>query len=368
MKIECVKEKLVKNLSKVEKMTGKNVSLPILSSILFTAKNGSLNLTSTNLDLGIEINIPVKVLEEGSVAVKGDIVSNFINNIYNEKNITIESVNNVFKVITGKSETTIKTFPVEDFPIIPKVSKNINSFEIDSNELIKGLKSVYYSASVSNIKPTLSTISIYPEDDIIVFVATDSFRLAEKRIKSKKHNDFNQFLIPFKNVNEIIRTFEDIQGSINVIFDDNQVMFEFENIYLVSRVVSGAYPDYKQIIPNDFKTEVVLLKQDLINTLKISNIFSDKFSQVYFNLNPKNNLFEIKTKNLDIGENNNKIEASLMKGDSLSISFNFKYINDCFQSIESDSIGLYFGDINKPMVIKGINDKTFFYLVMPMNK
>ncbi len=366
MKIECIKEKLSKGLSKAEKMIAKNPSLPVLGTILLKAVNGKLIISSTNLDLGLELSIPVKVLEEGSVCVSGQVISNFINSVF-DKNVSLEVSGNNLYIKTDHTKTTIKTISAEDFPIIPKDINNI-AFEMNSSDFIKGLKSVYYSASVSSIKPTLSSVLIYPDEDFIVFVSTDGFRLAEKRIKVKKQNDFNQFLIPFKNITEIIKTFEDISLNINFYINDNQVSMVYEDLYLVSRVVNGVYPDYKNLIPKDFKTEVVLLKQDLVNSLKVSNIFTDKFSQVYFKILPKDNLFEITTKNIDIGENQNKIEA-LIKGDSIeSISFNYKYIIDCFQSIESDSLSLALNDINKPMVIKGVNDKSFLYLVMSMNK
>ena len=160
---------------------------------------------------------------------------------------------------------------------------------------------------------------------------------------------------------------ENTKEDVNVYLNENQIAFVFEDVYLTSRVIDGTFPDYKQIIPKETKTEVILLKQDLINTLKISNIFADKFSQVIFNVSSKNKTFKVSTKNMDVGENISNLDA-VIKGDDLTISFNYKYIIDCFQSIDSDSVSLSFSDNNKPVVIKGVSDKSFLYLVMPMNK
>lgn len=132
-------------------------------------------------------------------------------------------------------------------------------------------------------------------------------------------------------------------------------------------MIDGNFPDYKQIIPKETKTEVTVLKQDLVSSLKIANIFADKFSQVIFNINPSEKTLRITTKNMDVGENINSIDA-VIKGEGLNISFNYKYIMDCFQSIDSDSISLSFSDMNRPMIIRGVSDKSFLYLVMPMNK
>lgn len=365
MNIECVKEKLVYALSKAERITSKNITLPVLSCLLLEASNSTLVIKATNLDLGIEITIPVKVIKPGKVAVSGSILNNFISNI-NDKNITLEENSGNLKVKTSHSESIIKAFPVDDFPNIPKITEGRN-FSFNAPSLIKGFKSVMYSSSSSTIRPVLSSIMLSSEDDTVVFVATDSFRLSEKRIGTKKHKEFNQILIPFKNVSEIIRTIEDIKEDLEVSLNENQISFSYNDIYITSRVIDGVFPDYKQIIPKDVKTEVTLLKQDFLTGLRISNIFSDKFSQVIFNISPRDKKFIITTKNSEVGENVNSLDA-VIKGDSLTISFNYKYILDCFQSIDADSITLYFSDLNKPMIVRGVGDKSFLYLVMPMNK
>jgi DNA polymerase III subunit beta len=366
MNIECVKDRLTRALSKAERITGKNITLPILSCVLLEVEDSILTIKATNLDLGIEIKLPVKMTTPGRVAVSGSVLNSFISNLTNDKNVTLESIEGNLKVHTKHSESIIKAFPADDFPTIPKVEDE-HPFQLGASELIKGLKSVMYSASVSTMRPVLSSILIYSEEDSIVFVATDSFRLAEKRVKVKKHKDFNQILIPFKNVTEIIRTLEDIKDEVDIHLNQNQIAFSYEDIYITSRIIDGSFPDYKQIIPKDIKTDSILLKQDFISALRISNIFSDKFSQVVFRMSPQEKDFTITTKNMDVGENVNHLDA-VVKGEEITISFNYKYIIDCFQSIDSDSISLSFSDSNRPMIINGVSDKSFLYLVMPMNK
>ena len=366
MNIECIKDKLAYAIGKAERITGKNITLPILSCILLEAHDSVLTIKATNLDIGIEISLPVKVIKPGSVAVSGSVLYNFISNITNDKNVTLEAVSGNLKVFTKHSQSLIKAFPVDDFPNIPRVSGD-KSFTFNVPSMIKGLKSVMYSSSVSTIRPVLSSVLVVSEEDSVIFVATDSFRLAEKRVGVKKHKEFSQILIPFKNIGEIIRTLEDIKDDANVSLSDNQIAFSWGDIYITSRVIDGVFPDYKQIIPKDSKTEVVVLKQDFISAMRISNIFSDKFSQVTFHVLPKEKTFKITTKNMDVGENVNNIDA-VIKGEEVSISFNYKYIIDCFQSIDADSISMTFSDTNKPMIIQGASDKSFLYLVMPMNK
>ncbi len=220
---------------------------------------------------------------------------------------------------------------------------------------------------MSTIRPVLSSVLLQSEENDVIFVATDSFRLSEKRINVKKHKEFNQILIPFKNVGEIIRAIEDIKDDIEVHLSENQISFTYNDIYITSRVIDGAFPDFKSITPKEFKTEVVVLKQDLLSALRISNVFGDKFNQVSMLVSPKEKIFRIGTKSADVGENVSTLDA-VIKGEEIAASYNYKYIMDCFQSIDSDSVTLSFSDTNRPLVISGVSDKSFLYLVMPMNK
>jgi DNA polymerase-3 subunit beta len=366
MKAECIKEKFCAAVSKAEKITGKNMSLPILSCILIEAKSNFLILRATNLDLGIEIRVPAKITKEGKVAVPGAILNSFLSNLSGDNNLNLEEKDGNLHVLGSHSQTIIKSYQAEDFPTIPKVL-NGKIYDIESVNLVRGLKAVCYSASLSNIKPELSSIYIHSKDDGLVFVATDSFRLAEKVVKFKKTSDFEQILIPFKNVADLLKIINDEKDSLAINFTKNQISFEYKDIYIVSRVIDGVFPDYQQIIAKEFKTEVIVLKQDLINVLKLSNVFSDSFNQINIKVSPKDKTLEIKSKNSNVGENVNKLSATI-SGEEIEINFNHKYIIDCFQSIDSDSVSLSFNGLNKPMVIHGVSDKSFTYLVMPMNK
>ena len=366
MKIECVKEKLHLAVSKAEKIVGKNANLPVLSCLLFETKGNNLIIRSTNLDLGLEILVPVKVEENGKIAVPANIISSFLNNINDDKNIILETTENTLKIYTSTSEANIKTLNPDDFPTIPLIDSD-KTYKINSKDLINGIRSVIYSSSFSSVKPELSSVYIHTNEDGLVFVATDSFRLAEKVVKTKKSIDLNNVLIPFKNASDILKIIDNTDTEIEISSTKNQISFVFNGIYLVSRVIDGVFPDYKQILPKEEKTKVILLKQDLINSLKISNIFSDNFNQMNISVKDGEKTIKIKTKNSNIGENLNKINANV-EGDDIEVNFNYKYIIDCLSSINSDSISLSFNGINRPLVLRGVADKTFTYLVMPMNR
>jgi len=366
MKIEFNKDRLLNTIAKAVRLTtNKNSSLPILNCFLFEAQNNQLKIQATNLDIGITLDIPVKTERPGKVAVPAEVFSNLINNLPNSNQIKIDVEGENLKIKTERSETIVKVRDSEDFPKIPTTQSE--SFKISTAEFVNSLKSVWYSSTHNSLKPELSSVFIYTEDGYMVFAATDSFRLSEKRIKIKQSEDFGHALIPFRNALEIAKAFENEDGELQIYLDTNQISLSSGNIYLTSRLVDGSFPDYKQIIPKKFKTEITVLRQDLVNALKVANVFSDKFNQVNFKVDPSKKTFEVTTKNPEIGENVYQVDA-VFTGEPIDINFNMKYITDSLSSLGSDSLTLSFNELSKPMVIEGVGDKSFLYLVMPMNK
>jgi DNA polymerase-3 subunit beta len=366
MKIECVREKLQGAISLSERMTGKNLNMQILSGLHLSTGDNVLKIRSTNLDIGIEIEIPVKVIKKGEAVIPSSVLNSYISGIYADKTITLDEDNGNLKIEGNKNNAVIKTYPKEDYPAIPRITEG-SSFKINAKELVLGFKSVWFAASVSSIKPELSSVYVYKDQNEIVFVSTDSFRLAEKRFKAKDIEGDLNLLIPFKNVPEIIKVFDNGNEDISVTFDKNQITFEKEGVYLVSRLINGSFPDYKQIIPKSSTSEVVVLKQDLVNALKVSTIFTDKFNQANITLSSKNKTVTIVTKNSDVGENKSTISASI-EGEDYTSNFNQKYLSDVFQSIYADSVYLSFNGPQRPVIIRGNGDVSFLYLVMPMNR
>lgn len=363
MKAECTKDTIKNGVQQVERMTGKNLSLPVLGGIFLSAEGNTLTLRATNLDLGIEIRIPAKIEGEGSAVVPGNILSGILSAVYDGK-ITIEIVGENLTLSTTNTKSVVKCLPSDDFPTLPTLS-GAESFTVPVQKFIDGVKSVWYSASASDMKPEIASVYVYPEGEDIVFAATDSFRLAEKRVSIKKNIQFSRILIPYKNMVEMLRVFEGLDGDIEISFNKNQISVSAGNIYVTSRIIDGVFPDYRQIIPKEYITEATMLKQDVINALKMTNLFSDKFNRVDIRVDATKKLFEVEAKNSTLGENTTKIDAALT-GKEISSGFNQKYILDCFQAIKHESVMFRFSGAGRPLVIQGVGDNSFVYLVMPL--
>ena len=199
----------------------------------------------------------------------------------------------------------------------------------------------------------------------LVFVATDSSRLAEKRIPLKKEPEPFSVLIPGKNIIEIARALEGIDEVVKICTTKNQISFHTEHMHITSRLVDGVFPDYQQIIPKKFTTETTVLRQDLIDRLKLTTVFSGKLQQVRLKEYPHEKLFEIESRNDDIGETTHQIDA-VMTGDDVEFLLNQRFLMDVLSYLPTDSVSLHAAGAGRPLVIKGVGDQTFTYLVMPM--
>ena len=260
----------------------------------------------------------------------------------------------------------INTYLSSDFPTLPHVSDGVD-FIIPIEKIIEGVKSVVYAASLSDIKPEIVSVYIYMVDNELVFVSTDSFRLAEKRIIIKGVEDFPGIIVPIKNIQEAIKIFNDIDGDVVMSIGQNQMSIKNENIYFTSNIIDGNYPNYSQIIPSEEKTNVIVLKDELISSLRLVNVFSDAFNQILLKTDAKKGIVNLNSRNTEVGENSTFIE-SVISGDNIEMYLNHKYLTDSFVSLLGDSIQFSFTEKNRPLVIKSIGDNTFLYLIMPMNR
>lgn len=366
MNFICNREILQKYIIIADRITGKNLSLPILSSILIKTDKNKIIIRATNLEVGVEFQIPAEIKIEGMIALPGGLLSNILNSIPDEEKINISATEGICKILTKSKNITIKGYIPDDFPTIPVINEG-ETFTINSNTFIQGIKSVIMSAAISDIKPEISSVYIYQNGKSLTFVSTDSFRLAEKKISYSGDQVSQGIIIPAKNILEIVKVFEQSEGDILCRINKNQISLTSESIYITSRIIQGIYPDYEQIIPKSHTTELIILKQDLANSIKLSTFFSDKFNKIRVIINPDEKKCIFSTKNSEIGEIESNLTTNIT-GDPVEILLNGKHLNDCLSCIDRDSVVMEFNGFNKPVVIRGLGDQSFTYLTMPLTK
>ena len=366
MKIEVVKDKLQRVVSRASRLATKHPSLPILSNLLLIAKRGTLTVRATNLDMGVEYTIPVRVERDGAATAPAAVFASFVSNLVGVKNVVVELKEGKLFVATAGASAHIHSSSTDEFPTIPK-AEHI-SFTLDPKTLLKGLRAVQYAGALGNLKPELSSVYLYQDGEALVFAATDSFRLAEERIPLKKAaSAFAPVLVPLKNVTEFIRILEEEHDEIRVFIGNGQFSIEGTGLLATSRLTEGSFPDYRQIIPSAFAAEAVALKEDVVSALRLTALFSDRFNQLHLSLDPKKKAFEVSAKSGGLGESAALIPAAL-SGEAVQSNFNHRYIMDCLPAISGDSVSFRFSGENKPLLVSGVGNTSFRYLVMPMNR
>lgn len=368
MKFTCVKKDLEKALNISGIFIGKNLDLPVLSCVKLENKNNFLKILSTNIDTACDSKISIKSEKDGEVAVYAEVFLKTISNIKDEQ-ISLETKENTLYLKTNSGEIKINTISTSDFPSIPEIETQEKEdefikIELTKQNLLDGLTATYYAASKSNIKPELSSIFINFNLKEIIFVATDGFRLAEKTIDLKKENDKIKILLPLESANQFIKFLTFIEdGEIELFVFKNQIFLKAGNLIIFSRLIDGDFVDYKKLIPEEKQTSIIFLKQDFIDISKLINIFTNDFNQVKINVKSKKVILSTQNKK---GNNNTQL-ISTIEGEEIEMNFNHKYILDSIPSINTDSIEFVF-NINKPLIINPIGDKSFQYIVMPLSK
>lgn len=366
MRFSVNKDAFQKGVAQAERIAGKHLSLPVLHCVLILAQGKEVVLRATNLDLGLEVRIPAQVEEDGMAAVPAATLGSFLGATPNADMLTMKSEDKHIVITTPKTEIKVPVNNHEDFPLLPPAPTN-ELFSVKASEFAAALRSVWWAASTTSIKPELSSVYIFANGSELTCVATDSFRLAEKRFTGKASESFEGVLIPLKNVAEVIRHIENADSAIVVRGDGHQIGIEVDGSYISSRIIDGVFPDYQQIIPKEFGSQATLLKQDMLDALKQSRIFSDQFNKVSAKFDADENTITLKTINPTTGESVVTLEGDVT-GESLELNFNYAYWSDPLQSIKTDRIAIEFAGAGKPARIRSVGDQSFTYIVMPMNR
>lgn len=360
MKLIVNQKNIRRALSLVEKIVSKNTSLPILNNILLKTENGRLRISATNLELGINTLVGVKIEEVGEIAVPVRIFSDFINAVQDEK-ITLITKNNTLHISAEHYKTKILGFDPKDFPIIPKIKSDPVS-TVPSQTLKNNLLKVLDSMAVSEARPELAGVLTQFQENQAIFVSTDIFRLTE--VSFSAHSKGNtSMILPRATVTELIRVCNETSGDIQILYADNQVAFVAEDIELVSRVIDSTYPPYKNVIPEKFVSRVLIKKDELETNIRLAGLFTSNISDVKINCSQEK--LTIAAHNSDKGEIESDVPA-ILKGDPFELSLNYRFMLDGLKNMPSNEVVLEFTGPGSPFVVRPSDDKSLVYLIMPL--
>ncbi len=382
MKLVCTQEHFKRAIFKSERVVSKQTTLQILNNILIEADKKGLLLSATNLEMGVVARIGARVEKEGKITLPAKLLSNFVNNLPLGENIEIDGDEQALKIKSGSSKAVIKGLLATDFPLIPQ-KKSEFQLQIAGKELAVMIKKVISAAAFNETRQELTGVNVIFGEKELFFAATDSFRLAEYRLPlSGKEISADLYralsdkresiIIPASTLLELGRIITEEENAVRVAVEEGQIFFEINGTTLVSRLINGKYPDYKHIMPKDFKTRIVGEKGIIQGAIKMASIFaSGKTGEIRLKTDPEKGETSIEAKSAEAGENISELKLDTT-GDSQDVVFNARYLLDGVNTIETAQAAILINSGTTPVALKEIDEKTgevlgdFIYIVMPI--
>lgn len=361
MKLQVTQENLNRALNNVARVATGRATLPILSNILLQTHKNRLKISGTNLDIAVSQEIGAKIEEEGSITIPAKLTQDFINNLP-QGIIELEQEEHKLHINTEQYQSTINGTAPDDFPIMPAIKTPL-SITIPLADARKGLSQVVVAASSDETRPVLTGVFLHTHNGALFAVATDSYRLAEKKL-IKTSQDI-KLLIPASAINELLRIAPDNGEQLEITYDEQQAKFRVDDIELVTRLLEGNYPDYRKLIPGKFENTATISKQDLTSITKVSSLFArESAGSVTINLSEKKQTINIKAVASQLGENTASSPATVVGNETITL--NSRYIIDALQAIEGDEVCISFNGKIEPSTLVNPKHKDYLHIIMPL--
>ncbi len=377
MEITALQKNLKKGINIIQNIIGKNLTLPILNNILLKIENKQLKLVATNLEIAILHWSPCKVKKDGEITIPAKLFSDLVNNLPDKKVEIKSNKNNSLQIKCENFKSSIKGVGAKEFPIVPKI-KSKPILKIKADKLNKALSQIINFSSVSDIRPEISGVLIDINPKQIKFVTTDSFRLGEKTIligKNKKEISLSSdkkakfkksIIVPSRTIQELMRILSEEEDTIvEMSVEQNQILFKTSNSQIISRLIEGSYPNYKQLISDKFETSLKVDTDKFLKAVKVTSLFSSRINDIRLKVIPKKSLIKIYAQDTETGENVSELKSEI-KGKEVEIIFNHKYLLDGLNGINSNKVSLGLNGETNPGILTPVDDSKFIYVIMPI--
>ncbi len=367
MKVICTQENLSHGLQLASHIASKNISLPILNNVLLKAEGGILRVLTTNLEMGIICQIRGKVEREGSFTVQAKTLSDYVNLLPTSENISIELVNQDLVISSKNAKTVMKGLEATEFPLIPSVEAE-HTFRISGAILKNALSSVSFAVSYDETRPEINGVYFNFSGKTLTLAATDSYRLAERKVELASTGESHQMIVPIRTIQELLRIMAENDGEVEVRCSENQALFSLPEADLTSRLIEGQYPDYQQIIPQQHQTSAVVDTREFINTVKRASLFCKSGSNdILLKFIPAESEVIVSANNLQVGESETKQESEI-EGKDNNIIFNHRFLLDGLQNIDSDESVIEINTNTNPGLLKPKTGQDYVYIIMPIKQ
>lgn len=362
MRLQVTQENLSKALSVVGRVASGKTPLPILNNILLRTDNNRLLLAATNLEIAITEYVGSKVEEEGSITVPARLMSEFVSNLP-KGNVQLTSEGNKLHVETAHYKSTINGMAADEFPALPQVSSE-QKIALPAAMTKRAVQQTVLVASGDDTRPVLTGVYTHCHEGKLFLAATDGYRLAERSLGECQQEV--KAIIPGDTLQEVLRVLTDDVDEIEFYFDEAQVLIRLGEIEVVSRLIDGTFPDYRQLIPAASDITATLEKDEFARITKIASLFArESGGSVTIKVDDMNKVVSINSVASQVGENISEVEATV--AGSGQVTLNSRYLLEALGCIDDKTVTFSFSGKLSPCILTAAGKETDYqHIVMPL--
>ena len=364
MRVVCGKDELAEKLQVAGRGVSTRTAVQILAGIMLRAAAGRLHLSATDMEISVRDSLEAEVEEEGAVVVPGRLLVDIVRLLPGGE-VTLEhrADEGVVRLTCGSASYSLNTYGPEDFPRLPEIEPD-SAFAVDREAFLDTISRVGRSASRDESRPVLTGILVRFEGQKLVMAATDSYRLSVKEtVLSGGPGQELEAIVPARALQELARAGQAANSeTIEVGVQENQVVFGVDGIWLTARRIDGQFPNYKQLLPEEFEAEVQLPREELLDVVRRTGLLTQRKSPL--RLRFAEGELTVSAQTQDVGEARESLPVAYA-GEPLEIGFNAEFLKDGLESITDETARLKLISPLRPGLLHGESD-DFLYLIMPI--
>lgn len=364
MELTVTQENLTRALTAASRIASTKTQLPILSNILLRTDGNRLLVAATNLEIATTQYIGAKVVKPGAITIPARLMSEFISSLPKES-VELKVVNDNLHIKSGTYNSIINGVIADDFPELPTINETSSiQYSIKADDFKDAVSQTIITASNDSTRPVLTGVYWHSHRGQLYLAATDGYRLSERRLVETKSEV--SAIIPTQTLQEVLRTITDDGGEIDILFDETQVRFRINDAEIISRLIDGNFPDYRQLVPSSSETSATLNKSDFIRVTKISGLFArESGGSVTLTADKDKGSLSIHSIASQLGENTSEAAAEVTNDGQITL--NSRYLSEALSVIDGDTVEFSFSGKIAPCVIKSTDAKTdYYHIIMPL--
>jgi DNA polymerase III subunit beta len=364
MRVVCQKDDLAEKLQLVGRGVSTRTTVQILAGILLRAAGGRLHLSATDMEISVRDSLGAQVEEEGAVVVPGRLLVDIVRLLpAGEVMLEHRADEGVARLTCGAASYSLNTYGPEDFPRLPEIEPD-SAFAVERAAFLDTIGRVGRSASRDESRPVLTGILVRFEGDKLVMAATDSYRLSVKETTlANGPGQELEAIVPARALQELARVGQGAESeTIQVGVQENQVVFGVDGIWLTARRIDGQFPNYRQLLPEQFEAEVHLPREELLDVVRRTGLLAQRKSPL--RLRFEEGELTVSAQTQDVGEARESLPISY-GGEAMEIGFNAEFLRDGLESVTDETARLKLISPLRPGLLHGESD-DFLYLIMPI--